>query len=159
MDEEEVLNIDVYSSLEHTRKLSNRRFVKLVRPEDYPETLTEKGLVVYSEGAWRITFNFTKAAANTAQCFLTFSGGDPIELASVLAAGNNAFAGINSMVLDGDISTVRDDEIKVQFNEEAADCTLQIFFERVVWKKDDNFYPAQARDKRELQKLNAEGTK
>lgn len=136
-----------YYNIEHTSKVSLRTYSKYI-----PSNATEENRKIFSEGAYRISICFTKQRLSSGRCFITISG-----LEFELFPNNNGnmvFVPSLALVLDGSIDTVRDDEMSVRFIAPVNDCGVVILFDRVVWKKDDNYYPAQALDKTALNELN-----
>lgn len=139
----------VYSSLEHTSKISLRTFIQVFSTEDYPD-----GVKIQSEGAYKIGLLWTTDDV-TKFCFATVDGGDEVQLFNA-GGGRNIVVPFGIWYLDGNVNTVRDDIIEISFSGD-GEGTLIAFFDRIVWKKDDNYYPTQAADRAELNELNGKG--
>ena len=138
---------NTYYDYSHTSKISLRTYVKIIA-----STAAETERKVFSEGAYRIGLCYARTRLNTGRCFATISGVE-FELMPTDFGVGIVVPGL-TLYLDGDVTTVRDDEMTFRFENGSAFSNLIILFDRVVWKKDDNFYPAQAKDKTALNNLN-----
>lgn len=138
---------NTYYNLEHTSEISLRTYAKII-----PSNSPEKDRKIIAEGAYRIRLCFSSDRLSVGQCFLTVGA---IEFELIRTGLNNGvFVPVFSLDLGGDVTTVRDDEITCRFIAPVNDCSLIVLYDRVVWKKDDNFYPAQALTKSKLNELN-----
>lgn len=136
-----------YYNIEHTSKIALRTYAKYI-----PSTAAAKDRKIFSEGAYRIGISFTRERLSVGRCFITISG---LEFELFPSAnGNKVFSPGLALYLEGSVDTVRDDEMLVRFDAPVNDCGVVILFDRIVWKKDDNFYPSQALNKEDLNKLN-----
>lgn len=138
---------NTYYDFKHTSAISLRTYTKII-----PSTAAEKDRKILAEGAYRIGLLFTRDRLVVDQCFVTI-GQNEIQLQPTDFGVGMIIASF-ILWLDGDVTTVRDDEITVRFANGSARSQLVVFFDRVVWKKDDNYYPAQALDKAGLNALN-----
>lgn len=136
-----------YNNFEHTSKISLRTYTKII-----PSEAPEESRKIISEGSYRIGLLFSTRVDDPATCTLIF--GEEKVLLIPTFTGANVINPQFIFWLDGNVNTVRDDEILVQFTEPSENSSLIVIYDRIVWKKDDNFYPAQANDKSELDKLN-----
>ena len=139
-----------YYDLKHTSAISLRSYSKIIA-----SIAAEKDRKIISEGAYRIGLIFTRDRLVVDQCFITINGTEMQLFPTDLGVGIVAPQLI--LWLEGDVTTVRDDEIICRFVNGSARSQLIVFYDRVVWKKDSNYYPAQASDKADLNQLNQKG--
>jgi hypothetical protein len=142
-----VIEEKTYYNLKHTSAISLRTYSKVI-----PSTAAEADRKIISEGAYRIGLIFTRDRLVTDQCFITI-GQTEVQLYPT-DLGVGVVAPQLVLWLDGDVTTVRDDEMICRFVNGSARSQLIVLFDRIVWKKDDNYYPAQALDKADLNALN-----
>ncbi len=137
-----------YQDLAHTSLISLRTYMKIFSGGN----TTEKK-IISSEGAYRIGLCYARNRLNpTEECWIKF-GDVEIKLCPS-DLGENILVPAFTLYLDGSVDTVRDDEITFRFVNGTVRSTLIVLFDRVVWKKDDNYYPATAENKAELAKQN-----
>lgn len=138
-----------YDDFNHTARISLRTFIKIFDPVNNAD-----GFKILSEGAYRIEFLYTGVEGDLR---MKFNGGDEVSLFGT-GLDDNVIDPRLIWVLPGNPNTVRDDIIDVLWESGTSpDSRLIVIFHRVVPKKDDNYYIAQAGDTKTLAVLNNEG--
>lgn len=137
-----------YDSLEHSQKVTLRTFLKIVSTTQADQLEGE----IVSEGAYRIGFALTRAPGSNWFCELNFNG-EKMNLVphDLIGVANLGFVTpFLTFWLEGNVNTVRDDIVPYRLYQDGegdGEAQLLVFFERVVWRKDDNLYPAQLENK------------
>lgn len=127
-----------YSDIIRTSKLSNRTYTDTIKANN------NKTGTIYSEGAWKIGIAYLRFTGGTGKVFLEFEDGLSFYLQPTDSSDGKQLDPDKILWLDGNVNTVRDDEINytMDVNVNSVD-RLIVFKHRIVEKKDDNIYPAQ----------------
>jgi hypothetical protein len=141
-----------FYTLEHTSRISVRSYV-----QRFPFQQFQEGGKIFSEGAYRIGLAYGVETGSTNRPIITLNGGESFTLSSLFVS-TDAIDPFSILWLEGEPALVRDDILEFTWlNSDNA--TLYVFFDRVQWKRDNIYYPAQAADKMILARLTQEGVK
>jgi hypothetical protein len=139
-----------FNQLAHTQQLSNRTYLSKFEREKFPD-----GGFIYSEGAWKIGLTYGVQSGVTNRPIITVNDGESFELNDLFISSDQVRPEA-VLWLDGTPEIVRDDILQFNWIND-QDCTLYVFFHRLVWKKDKQFYPAVSANQEIQNKLNSQG--
>lgn len=116
---------------ENLKGLRNRTFFDSINTANGDP---EKGKI-QSEGAWYIKIRNMGAR----DAFITDGAGNKWTIVAIGGANNLD----EELILEGDISIIRDDILNYEFDAGITDGILNIVWNRIVSKKDDTIYPQE----------------